>query len=127
MMHSLRMQTVSSHVTLFVPQDFRQSTRAKILTIIQVDGKNAATGESSTFVNDLEPDSKKSSHSRDSNPGQPQGFNPNDGGVRTAGDGEQGGQYTDTKPIEQASESHSLPGPSSTGSGQKAKGHNPTQ
>lgn len=78
------------------------------------------------MINELSPDHKGSSHSRDSKT-DPEGFNPNDAGVRGPDSGEQGESYTQTKPIEQASESHSLPGPSSTGKGQESKGHNPTE
>lgn len=80
------------------------------------------------MINDLSPDTG-SPHSRDSN--RQNGFNPNDASSSGAGGigdgGDDGTQYTSTKPIEQASESHTLPGPNSTGAGQESKGHNPTQ
>ncbi|CCG83631.1 protein of unknown function [Taphrina deformans PYCC 5710] len=91
----------------------------------RVDGKNAATGEASTMINDIAPDTGKP-HSRDGQ--RVGGFNPNDAGGRgTGNEPEEGTPYTQTKPAEQASESHTLPGPSSIGKGQDSKGHNPTQ
>lgn len=77
------------------------------------------------MINELEPDTGKP-HSRDAQ--RVGGFNPNSSSGPGTGDGgEDGTQYTSTKPAEQASESHTLPGPSSTGKGQDSKGHNPTQ
>lgn len=100
------------------------------MLIRQVDGKNAATGESARMINDVESDDHGTRAQRD--PQRADGFNPNDAGGRGTG-GEKGttsaeaGSYTDTKPAEVASESHSLPGPKSVGAGQTSKGHNPTQ
>lgn len=84
------------------------------------------------MINELEGEDHGSRAQRD--PRRADGFNPNDAAGRGTGSqkdngglSDQGESYTDTKPIEQASESHSLPGPNSVGQGQKSKGHNPTQ
>lgn len=92
-----------------------------------MDGKNAATGESTKMINEVETEDHGSRAQRD--PKRADGFNPNDAEGRGSG-GQKGDEetpYTDTKPAEIASESHSLPGPNSVGAGQKSKGHNPTQ
>lgn len=75
------------------------------------------------MINDLKPDTG-SPHSRN---GQ-SGFNPNDAeGAGTGDSGADGTQYTNPKPAEVASESHTLPGPSSSGKNQGAKVQVPTQ
>ncbi|BFZ58594.1 hypothetical protein PYCC9005_005658 [Savitreella phatthalungensis] len=79
-----------------------------------VDGKNAATGDKATFVNELENDTG-SPHNR----GEP-------APSRKQGHQQDSDQYTQVTP-EVASESHTLPGPDTRDGAQKAKDVVPTQ
>ena len=77
-----------------------------------VDGANAATGQQSTLINELESDKDTKTHDRATHNKQTQDF----GGESRS----EGNEYTQVTP-EVASESHTLPGPNTKGDNQASR------